>query len=179
MNRFKKWAEREYSRKERIAALIPEGILFVIVVPVLLVVTSSYIDQWLELPRFTYGLVNPLLGLALVLSGWSFSLWSILAQFSQGRGTPVPIMPTQELVVKRPYTYCRNPMALGYIIFCFGIAIWIGSLSAVGFTLLFVVSLVIYVKLVEEKELEERFGSEYLQYKRKTPFLVPHLRKRN
>jgi protein-S-isoprenylcysteine O-methyltransferase Ste14 len=26
---------------------------------------------------------------------------------------------------------------------------------------------------VEEKELEQRFGLEYLEYKRRTPFLIP------
>jgi len=35
------------------------------------------------------------------------------------------------------------------------------------------VGILIYIKLFEEKELEERFGPEYLEYKRKTPFLIP------
>jgi protein-S-isoprenylcysteine O-methyltransferase Ste14 len=33
-----------------------------------------------------------------------------------------------------------------------------------------------YIKL-EEKELEARFGEEYKEYKRKTPFLIPKIRK--
>jgi len=32
-----------------------------------------------------------------------------------------------------------------------------------------------YIKLVEEKELEARFGEEYREYKRKTPFLIPKI----
>jgi protein-S-isoprenylcysteine O-methyltransferase Ste14 len=33
-----------------------------------------------------------------------------------------------------------------------------------------------YLKLVEERELEARFGEDYLAYKRSTPFIVPRLR---
>jgi len=32
-----------------------------------------------------------------------------------------------------------------------------------------------YIKLVEEKEREARFGGEYKEYKRKTPFLIPKI----
>jgi protein-S-isoprenylcysteine O-methyltransferase Ste14 len=32
-----------------------------------------------------------------------------------------------------------------------------------------------YNKLVEEKELLLRFGKQYEEYKRKTPFLIPKL----
>jgi len=38
------------------------------------------------------------------------------------------------------------------------------------------VGILIYIKLVEEKELEQRFGVEYLEYKRRTPFLIPRFR---
>jgi len=178
MNRFQKWAEREYSAKRRIIALVSESILFVIAIPSFLAVTSSLLDQWLQLPRFVYGLVNPLISLLFIVPGWLFSLWSVQAQFALGRGTPVPMMATQKLVVQGPYAYCRNPMTLGSVLAYLGIGIWIGSLSAVGLVLLFAALLGAYTKVIEEKELETRFGSEYLEYKRSTPFLIPRLRKR-
>jgi len=34
-----------------------------------------------------------------------------------------------------------------------------------------------YIKVVEERELELRLGKEYLQYKRGTSFIVPRLRR--
>ena len=70
-------------------------------------------------------------------------------------------------------------MTLGTNIFYLGVAIWLGSLSAVGLGLVYPVGILIYIKLIEEKELEERFGSEYLEYKRRTPFLIPRLLKRD
>jgi protein-S-isoprenylcysteine O-methyltransferase Ste14 len=33
--------------------------------------------------------------------------------------------------------------------------------------------LIAYIKLIEEKELELRFGKEYLDYKKDTPFIIP------
>ena len=178
LKRFQKWAEREYSAKRRIIALIFESILFVIVIPFFLAMISHFLDQWLQLPRFVHGLVNPLLSLLLIVPGWFFALWSIQVQFALGCGTPSPLMATQQLVVQGPYAYCRNPMTLGNVLAYLGIGIWIGSLSAVGLVLLFAALFGAYIKFIEERELEMRFGSKYLEYKRSTPFLVPRLRKR-
>ena len=82
-------------------------------------------------------------------------------------------MATQKLVVKRLYTYCRNPMTLGTTAFYFEFAIWTGSLSGLGLSIIYPVVMLVYIKLIEEKELEQRFGVEYLEYKRRTPFLLP------
>ena len=176
MNRFKKWASREYSKTQRMIAVIFGGFIFWIITPFLIVILSHPIDQWLGLPKFVYGMINPLIGLFLIITGWLFANWTVKVQFSLGRGTPIPLMATQKLVVKKPFTYCRNPMTLGTTAFYIGIAIWMGSLSALGLSLIYPVWIIIYIKLFEEKELEERFGAEYLEYKRETPFLIPRFR---
>lgn len=176
--RFEKWAEREYSAKQRITALVPAGLLFVVVIPYFLIVASAALDRWLHLHRFVYGPANAVIGLLFfVVPGWVFAMWSVQTQFTLGRGTPMPIMATQKLVVEGPYAYCRNPMAWGTILFYLGIGIWIGSFSAIGLILLFAALLTIYIKEVEERELEARFGAEYLAYKQSTPFLRPRLRR--
>lgn len=179
MDRFKKWAQREYSKNQRIMAVILGGIVFWIIVPLGMVVTSLYIDHWLNLPKFTYGLINPLIGLIFLITGCLFANWTVKIQFSLGRGTPIPLMATQKLVIERSYNYCRNPMALGTTIFYLGIAIWRGSLSALGLGLIYPIAILLYIKLIEEKELEARFGPEYVEYKRKTPFLIPRFRIKN
>ena len=33
--------------------------------------------------------------------------------------------------------------------------------------------LISYLKIIEEKELQMRFGDEYIEYKKKTPFMIP------
>ena len=179
MNRFKKWAEHEYSKKQRIIAVIFGGLIFWIIIPLFIIVVSSYVDPWLCLPTFSYGLINPVVGLLFIIVGWLFANWTVRVQFLLGRGTPIPMMATQRLVIQGPYTYCRNPMTLGTAIFYLGVAIWLGSISAVGLGLIYPVGILIYIKLIEEKELQERFGHEYLEYKKRTPFLIPHLRKKD
>ncbi len=159
-------------------AVIFGGFIFWIVIPFFIIVASSYIDQRLHLPKFQYRLINPVAGLLFMIIGWLFANWTVKVQFSLGRGTPIPLMATQKLVVKEPYTYCRNPMTLGTALYYLGVAIWLGSISAIGLGLIYPVGILIYIKQIEEKELEERFGSEYLEYKRRTPFLIPRLRKK-
>jgi protein-S-isoprenylcysteine O-methyltransferase Ste14 len=175
MNRFKKWARHEYSKKQRMIAVVFGGVIFWVVIPFFIVVVSSYIDQWLHLPKFYYGLINSLIGLLFILIGWLFANWTVKVQFSLGKGTPIPLMATQKLIVQGPYIYCRNPMTLGTTLFYLGVAIWLGSFSAVGLNLVYPVGISIYIKLIEERELEERFGSEYFEYKKRTPFLIPRL----
>jgi len=176
MNSYKKWSEREYSKAQRMVAVIFGGIVFWIIIPFLIVVGFTFIDPRLTLPRFFYGWMNILMALGLMATGWLFANWTVKVQFSLGRGTPIPLMATQKLVVKRPYTYCRNPMTLGTTAFYLGIAIGTGSLSALGLSLIYPVAILIYIKLFEERELEERFGVEYLEYKQRTPFLIPRFR---
>ncbi|MBM4347523.1 MAG: hypothetical protein FJ107_05250 [Deltaproteobacteria bacterium] len=129
MSRFKKWAKHEYSRKQRIIAVVFGGIFFWIAIPFLMIIGSSFIDPWLSLPGFRIGPVNRWAGLSLIIIGWLFANWTVKVQFSSGRGTPIPLMATQRLVVKGPYALCRNPMTLGTALFYTGVAIWRGSFS--------------------------------------------------
>jgi protein-S-isoprenylcysteine O-methyltransferase Ste14 len=85
-----------------------------------------------------------------------------------GQGTPMPLMATQNLVVEKPYSYCRNPLFFGVINLFFGISILFGSISSLVMVLAFSVIILLFTRFVEEKELEKRFGDEYLAYKRTT-----------
>ena len=174
MNKFTKWAERQHNPQKRLLAIAFMSVPFLIVPVLLLGFLAPAIDRWLHLSSWYDGFWNPLVGLLILVPGWGLAVWTIHAQFTQAQGTPAPIMATQKLLVQGPYTYCRNPMALGTILFFLGIAVWVGSLSAVALVLLFTAVLITYVKTVEEKELVERFGSAYSEYRQNTPFLIPH-----
>ncbi|MBI3914721.1 MAG: isoprenylcysteine carboxylmethyltransferase family protein [Chloroflexi bacterium] len=172
-DRILKQAAREYSPRARIAALALEAVFFLLILPSALTAGSANLDQWLALPRFVHPLANALVGALCIAGGLLFALWSIYAQFTIGRGTPVPLMATQKLVIQPPYSYCRNPMTLGAIGLYFGIAIVLGSISAALLVLLGSVALLSYIRRVEEKEMELRFGQAYGEYKKRTPFLIP------
>ena len=69
-------------------------------------------------------------------------------------------------------------MTLGTILGGLGIGVWIGSFSAIAIVTALGTALLAYVRFIEEKELEARFGQDYVDYKRTTPFLLPRVRRR-
>lgn len=168
-----KQAQHEYSPKQRSAFLLLLAPIFLLLLPFLFIRLGAGLDQWLQLPPIPPSPFNLILGGLLILPGWLFAFWSMYSQFTLGRGTPVPLMATQQLVVQPPYTYCRNPMALGAIGLYLGVAVLFHSPGALLVVLLLAGLLLVYIKRVEEKELELRFGQAYLAYKHSTPFLIP------
>jgi hypothetical protein len=82
MNQFKKWASREYSKTQRIIAVILGGFIFWVLTPFLIVILSRSIDQWLCLPKFVYSTINPFIGLFFIITGWLFANWTVKVQFS-------------------------------------------------------------------------------------------------
>ncbi len=167
--------KREYSSNQRLVALAVEGVFFLFVLPFALIALGSSLDQWIQWSPIRYEPINLILGGLLSVASWLLAIWTIYVQFTLGRGTPVPLMATQKLIVAPPYTYCRNPMALGAIGMYLGVAILTGSIGAGILVLLGATLLLSYIKRVEEREMEMRFGQEYLAYKQRTPFLIPHL----
>ena len=172
-NRIIKWSKKKYTKKQQILALIPAAVVFGVLIPLFLYIVPLYIDQQLGLSSLVSPVINLVLALILIVIGFLLAAWTVLVQFQRGKGTPIPAIATQKLIVNGPYKYCRNPMTLGTILYYLGIGILIGSLTSIGLTLLILVILVIYIKVVEEKELEVRFKEEYKEYKQSTPFLIP------
>lgn len=176
--KFLKNAKHEYSPSKRAILLIFAGIVFLGLLPYFLVYFSTLLDRYFGLPHLGVGIINGVVGVCFIVAGLLFGWWSNYVQFTIGRGTPVPVMATQQLIIQKPYSYCRNPMALGTIVAYLGVAILIGSISAVGLVLLGAVLLLTYIKLLEEKEMELRFGDAYREYRKQTPFLLPRFRQR-
>ena len=172
-DRLLEQAGHEYSPGRRAAALLLLAPIFLLLLPYLFIRLGTGLDQWLQWPQIIPPPFNLILGCLLVLPSWLFALWSVHSQFTIGRGTPVPLVATQQLIVEPPYTYCRNPMALGAFGMYLGVAILFRSIGALLLVLLFAGLLVAYIKRGEEKEMEIRFGEEYLAYKQRTPFLIP------
>jgi protein-S-isoprenylcysteine O-methyltransferase Ste14 len=175
LKNYQKWASTDHPASTRIKALIPAGLLFLFFIPYLLVVPLPRLDPVIHLPHLYYGMVNILLGVIMILSGGFFAIWSILSQFFLAEGTPLPMLPTRKLLVRGPFRLCRNPMTLGTILAYSGVAVLVGSLSSFLFVMVFFTALLCYLKFLEEKELTERFGQEYLDYKAATPFIIPRI----
>ncbi|MEO0288827.1 MAG: isoprenylcysteine carboxylmethyltransferase family protein [candidate division WOR-3 bacterium] len=77
----------------------------------------------------------------------------------------------KQLVKKGIYSYTRNPIYIFFMIFYFSIFLLFGSIEMFLF---FLVATIIFYRiiLIEEKELEEKFKDEYLNYKKKVKRFV-------
>ena len=173
MSLYSKWAQRKQSEPIRIIAMLLAGVLFLYLLPRLIARGGSSLDQQLGLPPLHFGTINVILGVALLVVGFYFALWSIYAQMTRASGTPLPMLPTQRLLTDGPFRLCRNPMTFGTIVAYTGIGVYAGTISGIGIALCFGTLLVLYLKLLEEKELAERFGEEYMKYKQEVSFIIP------
>ena len=176
-DRFLKQTSREYGPKARLALLAVAGVLFLVILPWAIVRLGGWLDRVLGWPALRYPPANAIIGGLMILAGWLLGLWTNYVQFTLGRGTPVPVMATQELIVSPPYSYCRNPMALGAIVAYLGVCVVAGSPGAALLVAVGAIALLTYIRLVEEKEMVARFGEAYLAYRRRVPFIIPRLHK--
>lgn len=110
----------------------------------------------------------PLLAFGSILTTWSVAL------FIWAKGTPVPLNPPPRLVTDGPYAYSRNPMLGGIFMMFFGAGALLNS-AALFFivTPVLVIAARVFVKNVEEPELETRLGRDYMEYRKKTPMFFP------
>jgi protein-S-isoprenylcysteine O-methyltransferase Ste14 len=175
MSRYAEWAQRERSDSERIAVMVLAGLVFLGLLPFVVAGIGPRLDRRLGLPSLKLGRVGRTVGGLLVVVGFSLGFWSNIAQLTRGRGTPLPVIPTRELLTDGPYRYCRNPMTLGAIVAYLGIGIAAGTVAGTALVLGFAGSLLVYLKRLEEGELAERFGEAYLAYKRDVPFFILRL----
>jgi protein-S-isoprenylcysteine O-methyltransferase Ste14 len=88
--------------------------------------------------------------------GWDFSI--------AGRGTPAPISPLKELVVRGFYRYTRNPMYVGIIMVLLGETVLTSSLIQFVYTFIVFTFFYLFVVYYEEPNLRRRFGEPYERY---------------
>lgn len=139
---------------------------------------SIAIDNYINLPKMPInlnflGFIFISVGIILILS--VFYLFDVI-----GEGTPVPKQitskfATKKLVVKGPFKYTRNPMAIGFFLIFIGIAFIRRSYAMFFLTAVMVVIGHLFIVHVEEKDMEKRFGKDYLQYKKKVPRWLPRI----
>jgi protein-S-isoprenylcysteine O-methyltransferase Ste14 len=101
---------------------------------------------------------------------------SAFVQFAQARGTPLPLAPTQHLVVAGCHRYVRNPIYLGSLLIFAGEALLFGRLSLLVYAAIGWAGAAAFVRWYEEPALARRFGAEYEAYRRAVPAWRPRLR---
>jgi len=115
--------------------------------------------------------IPSVLGFAVALRCiWDFG-WS-------GRGTPMPIIPPQRLVVTGFYRYVRNPMYVGFAVGWIGLWIVFGhaNLTVIVAVLAVALGIHLFVMFYEEPTLRGKFGEDYEVYCRNVRRWWPRLR---
>jgi protein-S-isoprenylcysteine O-methyltransferase Ste14 len=119
-----------------------------------------------------------LLGVLVGLVGLAMVVACFVRFVREGRGTPAPTAPTEELVVGGLYRYLRNPMYVGVGLAIAGQCLAFRSLSLVVWLALFTVAVTVFVVAYEQPTLRARYGASYDAYCRSVPAVVPRLRQR-
>ena len=177
-----RWAETIYriaTTKNKLKIIMtPIGIIFWFSLSVALVLASLWLDKLLPVHRLLSPSTNLFLSVPILVIGSSLSLWTVY-NFSKARGSPVPLNPPKELVTTGLYSQVRNPMLLSWFIMLFGVGLLLNSISLIFiFTPLFILVNILYLKIIEEKEMEKKFGQQYLKYKESVPMFIPRFGKR-
>jgi protein-S-isoprenylcysteine O-methyltransferase Ste14 len=115
-------------------------------------------------------------GGVLIVAGAIVLIQSFVRFVVEGAGTPVPVAPTERLVVGGLYRYVRNPMYLAVIATIAGQALLLGQPVLLRYALIVLVFFVLFVRLYEEPTLGRRFGTQYEAYRRAVPAWWPRLR---
>jgi protein-S-isoprenylcysteine O-methyltransferase Ste14 len=165
-------------RMVELATYLVVGFAMLVAAPAVGIYTDSLI-----LPASHFVTRNPLLfgaGLILIIGGAALVLWTIILFKTRGQGTPNPLLPPRELVVEGPYSYTRNPMALGAFIVLVGEAAFYGSPTLLLIAILFLVIVYANIVRIEEPQLRRRFGANYEAYLKSVPrfIRVPGMRRR-
>ena len=158
--------------------LTPVGLVVFFGMLFLVIFGSLYMDRALGFPELLPRPIGTLIGVVLLSLGLILWIWCVF-WFWKAKGTPVPFNPPRELVTEGPYAWSRNPMLTGVFTVLFGIGFLLHSVSMViVWTPVFVIFNVLELKLVEETELERRFGENYIEYRRRVPMFVPKISRR-
>ena len=99
-----------------------------------------------------------------------FIVWITVSLFVKtGKGTPAPWDPPQNLVIEGIYRYVRNPMMMAVWCILIGESILFQSFYIFLWVLIFLILCLTLVPLLEEPQLERRFGEAYKIYKNEVP----------
>ncbi|MFN0058663.1 MAG: methyltransferase family protein [Planctomycetota bacterium] len=82
-----------------------------------------------------------------------------------GEGTPFPFDAARRLVVRGPYRFVRNPMALAGILQGVSVAVFLGSPFTIAYALAGAPFWNYLIRPWEERDLERRLGAEYRAYR--------------
>jgi protein-S-isoprenylcysteine O-methyltransferase Ste14 len=119
--------------------------------------------------------VAQVVGVLLIVAGLVPTVHAFV-QFAKAGGTPMPLAPTERLVVTGFNRYVRNPMYVGLLLAILGQALLFSSFSLLLYAVFVWIATASFVRWFEEPTLTLQFGSDYESYRRNVPGWLPRLR---
>ncbi len=163
----------EIWRHLRAIVLLPGMVLVVIPGTILRLNGVDTLGLWPSIPSSR--VVLTIIGIACISLGLSLMVATIRLFARVGQGTLAPWEPTKRLVVQGVYRHVRNPMISGVLFVLLGESMITASLPIFCWLVVAGFIIALYIPLSEEPGLVNRFGEDYLIYKRNVPRWIPRL----
>lgn len=106
----------------------------------------------------------------------SIGVWAAITMSRIGKGTPLPLDHATNLVVRGPYAYVRNPMAVSGVGQGLAVALFLGSPLVALYALMGSLIWQLMFRPLEEDDLHARFGDPYGEYCTAIKCWVPNTR---
>lgn len=138
--------------------MMPPTYFYILIVLSILLHFIFPIKQIISYPYTLIGILMIILGSVLNICAWQL--------FMKNKTTQNPFKNPNKFVRKGIYRITRNPMYLGMTFILLGISIILGSLIAfLSPILFFIIMQKLFIPL-EEKNMKEKFGKKYSEYKK-------------
>jgi protein-S-isoprenylcysteine O-methyltransferase Ste14 len=113
------------------------------------------------------------IGIVPIAAGAAIYFWCAWDFARFGKGTPAPIDPPRELVIRGLYRFTRNPMYIGVWSALAGEAVLFESINLLFYSLLVLIAFHLRVVYYEEPTLRKTFGESFEEYCRTVPRWMP------
>jgi protein-S-isoprenylcysteine O-methyltransferase Ste14 len=111
----------------------------------------------------------------LILAGLIPLFESVVRFVRLGRGTLMPNVPTERLVVTGLYRYVRNPMYVGDLAVLAGEALLFRSYWLLGYAAIVWIVLDTFIRRYEEPTLQRRHSADYPSYRAQVRRWLPRM----
>jgi protein-S-isoprenylcysteine O-methyltransferase Ste14 len=156
-------------------ATLGSAVFFIVAPGTVVGLIPWMITNWEFHQPLPYWVIAQVIGTLLICVGLVLVV-SAFVEFAKAGGTPMPLAPTQRLVISGFNRYIRNPMYFGLLLAIIGQALLFGSLGLLIYAVLIWAMPAAFVRWYEEPTLTRQFGAEYQAYRQAVPGWWPRLR---
>jgi protein-S-isoprenylcysteine O-methyltransferase Ste14 len=168
---------KEGARMRQLGAAVGSATFFVVAPGVVAGVVHWLVTGWEVARPVPWSRVVLAAGGLLLITAGVVVLTDAFARFvREGRGTPAPVAPTEQLVVGGLYRYVRNPMYVAVVAIIVGQALVFGRPLLLSYAVAVWAAMAAFVHWYEEPILARKFGASYEAYRVAVPAWWPRRR---